>query len=132
MLSKPPTPPPEPTEAARLVATADRQAATNPRAALDAYQQVLRDHAKEPELPRALYGLAKLQADPSSPTYDRKGAYTLFDRLLKVDPTGPYARDARAWRAVLSKLEKCETSTAKLEDRLNQLKELDIDIERAP
>lgn len=123
---------PVPSEAAGLVARADELASADPRAARSAYQQVLRDFPNTPEVPRALYGLARLEVNPRSPIYDYGSARVLFDRLLRTDPAGPYASAARAWRAVLGRLEKCETYSAKLADDLDRLKKLDMDIERQP
>ncbi len=131
-LASRPAPSPVPSEAARLLARADELAQTDPRAAQSAYQQVLRDYSSTPQGPQALYGLARLQVSPTSPIHDYGSARVLFDRLLRADPGGPYAADARAWRAVLGKLEKCEASTAKVAGELDRLKKLDMDIERQP
>jgi hypothetical protein len=92
-------------EAARLMARADKLARDGqPIAARDLYVRVVGEAARDTVHARALYSLARLQADPRSGLRDYRAAQLAFKRLLTEYPQGEWESEARAWDAVLTDL----------------------------
>jgi hypothetical protein len=107
------------------------------RAALAAYERVLREHPGDPAGAAALYGVGRLHADPAGGVRDSRAALRAFSRLLADYPESRWAPDARAWQAVLTDLIAREADTARLKDeaaglktRIEQLRRTDLELER--
>jgi tetratricopeptide (TPR) repeat protein len=129
--------------AVQLVTRADDLARRGEaRAALAAYERVLREHPRAPAGAAALYGLGRLQADPGQRNY--RAAQRTFARLLAEYPHSRWEADARAWRAVLGDLIAREEEAARLKDdaarlsdeaarlktQIELLRRTDLDLER--
>ena len=110
--------------AAQLVARADDLARSGQaRAALAAYERVLRQHPGDPAGAPALYGLGRLQADPEGGLRNYRAAHRAFSRLLTDYPESRWETEARAWQQVLADLLAREAETARLKDEAARLKE---------
>jgi tetratricopeptide (TPR) repeat protein len=124
--------------AVRLVADADDLARRGQaRAALAAYERVLREHPGDPAGASALYGLGRLQADPAGGVRNYRAAQRAFSRLLADYPESRWETDARAWRAVVGDLLAREEEAARLKEeatrlktRMEWLRRTDLDLER--
>jgi hypothetical protein len=115
---------------ARDVARAAQLAADGrPRDARDLYEDVIRDHRKEPVAADALYGLAILQVEPKSPLRNYQAARATFQRLLAEHPDSTHGAEARAWRAALGEIERCSADAARLREDMERLKRLDLELE---
>ena len=105
------------TPAVHLVAGADDLARRGEaRAALLAYERVLREHPRDPAAAGALYGLGRLQADPAGGQRGYRAAQRTFPRLLAEYPESRWEAAARAWRAVLGELITREEEAARLKE----------------
>lgn len=107
------------------------------RAALAAYERVLREHPGDPAEAAALYGVGRLHADPAGGVRDARAALRAFSRLLADYPESRWAPDARAWQAVLTDLIAREADAARLKDeaaglktRIEQIRRTDLELER--
>jgi tetratricopeptide (TPR) repeat protein len=110
--------------AVRLIADADDLARRGQaRAALAAYERVLREHPGDPAGASALYGLGRLQADPAGGLRTYRAAQRAFSRLLADYPESRWEAEARAWQAVLGDLLAREAETARLREEAARLKE---------
>jgi hypothetical protein len=115
-------PPPEPSEASRLVAEAEKLAqGGQPQAARDTYQMVVRYYQTAPERARALYELGRLLVDPASATRDYRAAYGVFDQLTTDYPDSRWTPEARAWRAALAELLARKGEATRLEGEATRL-----------
>jgi outer membrane protein assembly factor BamD (BamD/ComL family) len=118
------------TIAARLVARADDLAARGQaRAAHALYERVLREHPGDPAGAAALYGVGRLEVDPTSGLRNYRAAHATFVRLLSEYPTSPWEPEARAWRAVLGDLLTHEDETAQLKAQIDRLRRTDLELE---
>jgi len=110
--------------AARLVAQADDLARRGQaRAALAAYERVLREHPGDPAGAAALHGQGRLQADPAGGVRNYRAAHRAYSRLLAEYPESRWEADARAWQIVLGDLLAREAETARLREEAARLKE---------
>jgi tetratricopeptide (TPR) repeat protein len=118
-------------EARRLVAHGDGLAERGQaRAARAADEHVLRRYPDEPAAAAALYGIGRLQVDPSSGVRNYRAAQRTFSRLLADYPGSPWEADARAWRTAIADLLAREEEAARLKNQLEQLRRTDLDLER--
>jgi outer membrane protein assembly factor BamD (BamD/ComL family) len=116
--------PPGSAPAAQLVAQADDFARRGQaRAALAAYERVLREHPGDPAGAGALHGQGRLQADPAGGVRNYRAAQRAYARLLAEYPESRWEADARAWQVVLADLLAREAETARLKDEAAKLKE---------
>lgn len=144
-----PTPPERivavPTAAERLVVRARALAAAGDgRAAQYLYQRVVREFPGDPAAAGALYALGRLSADPASGLRDYRAAHAAFSQLLAEYPESRWAPDARAWEATLGELlaredeatrvklqlRWREAEAAELRGQVQQLRKVDLDLER--
>jgi outer membrane protein assembly factor BamD (BamD/ComL family) len=118
-------------EARRLVADADDLVRRGQaRAALAAYERILREHPGDPAGASALYGLGRLHADPAGALRNYRAAQRAFSRLLADYPESRWEAEARAWRAVVGDLIAREEEAARLRTQIEQLRRTDLDLER--
>ena len=118
-------------DAARLVARADLLVERGQaQAAIPVYERVVRDHSQDPAAASALYGLGRLQADPTSRLRNYRAAYAAFSRLIAHYPGSRWEPDARAWRAVLADLIAHEDEATRLKTQIERLRRTDLDLER--
>ena len=124
--------------AGQLIADADDLARRGQaRAALAAYERVLREHPGDPAGASALYGLGRLQADPAGGLRNYRAAQRTFSRLLADYPESRWEAEARTWQAVLGDLLAREAEAARLKEeavrlrtQIEQLRRTDLDLER--
>jgi outer membrane protein assembly factor BamD (BamD/ComL family) len=124
--------------AGQLIADADDLARRGQtRAALAAYERVLREHPGDPAGAAALFGLGRLQADPAGGLRNYRAAQRTFSRLLADYPESRWEAEARTWQAVLGDLLAREAETARLKEeavrlrtQIEQLRRTDLDLER--
>ena len=124
--------------AVQLIADADDLALRGQaRAALAAYERVLREHPADPAGAAALYGLGRLQADPAGGLRNYRAAQRTFSRLLADYPESRWEAEARTWQAVLGDLLAREAEAARLKEeavrlrtQIEQLRRTDLDLER--
>ena len=110
--------------AVQLIAHADDLARRGQtRAALAAYERVLREHPGDPAGASALYGLGRLQADPAGGLRNYRAAQRAFSRLLADYPESRWEAEARTWQAVLGDLLAREAEAARLKEEAARLKE---------
>jgi tetratricopeptide (TPR) repeat protein len=110
--------------AVQLIAHADDLALRGQaRAALAAYERVLREHPGDPAGASALYGLGRLQMAPADGLRNYRAAHRAFSRLLADYPESRWEAEARAWRAVVSDLLAREEDAARLKEDAARLKE---------
>jgi tetratricopeptide (TPR) repeat protein len=107
------------------------------RAALAAYERVLREHPGDPAGASALYGVGRLHADPAGGVRNYRAALRAFSRLLTDYPESRWEADARAWQAVLTDLIAREADAARLKEeaarlktQIEQLRRTDLELER--
>ena len=93
------------------------------RAALAAYERVLREHPGDPAGASALYGLGRLQMAPADGLRNYRAAHRAFSRLLADYPESRWEAEARAWRAVVTDLLAREEDAARLKEDAARLKE---------
>jgi hypothetical protein len=118
-------------EPLRLVAQADELAERGEaRAAFAAYERVLRDHPGDPAGAGALYGMARLQADPWGVLRSYTGAHRALSRLLAEYPGSGWETEARLWRAVIADLIAREEEATRLKSQIERLRRTDLDLER--
>lgn len=118
-------------DAARLVARADELVERGqPQAAMAVYERVVREHAQDPAAAAALYGLGRLQADPSGRLRNYRAAHAALSRLIAAHPGSRWEPEARAWRAVLADLIAREDEAARLRTQIERLRRTDLDLER--
>jgi outer membrane protein assembly factor BamD (BamD/ComL family) len=124
--------------AVQLIAHADDLARRGQtRAALAAYERVLREHPGDPAGASALYSLGRLQADPAGGLRNYRAAQRAFSRLLADYPESRWEAEARTWQAVLGDLLAREAEVARLKEeavrlrtQIEQLRRTDLDLER--
>ena len=124
--------------AGQLIAHADDLARRGQtRAALAAYERVLREHPGDSAGASALYGLGRLQADPAGGIRNYRAAQRTFSRLLADYPESRWEAEARTWQAVLGDLLAREAEAARLKEeavrlrtQIEQLRRTDLDLER--
>jgi tetratricopeptide (TPR) repeat protein len=124
--------------AGQLIAHADDLARRGQtRAALAAYERVLREHPGDLAGASALYGLGRLQADPAGGLRNYRAAQRTFSRLLADYPESRWEAEARTWQAVLGDLLAREAEAARLKEeavrlrtQIEQLRRTDLDLER--
>lgn len=110
--------------AVQLVAQADDLARRgHARAALAAYEHVLREHPGDPAGAAALYGQGRLLADPAGDVRNYRAAQRAYARLLAEYPESRWEAEARAWQGVLGDLLAREAEAARLKDEAARLKE---------
>lgn len=117
--------------AARLAAQGDELVERGQaQAASLVYERVLREHPEDPASASALYGLGRLQADPTGRLRNYRAAYGAFSRLLTDYPQSRWEAEARAWQAVLRELLAREEESARLKAQIERLRRTDLDLER--
>ena len=124
--------------AGQLIAHADDLARRGQtRAALAAYERVLREHPGDPGGASALYGLGRLQADTAGGLRNYRAAQRAFSRLLADYPESRWEAEARTWQAVIGDLLAREVEVARLKEeavrlrtQIEQLRRTDLDLER--
>jgi len=124
--------------AVQLIAHADDLARRGQtRAALAAYEGVLREHPGDPAGASALYSLGRLQADPAGGLRNYRAAQRTFSRLLADYPESRREAEAQTWQAVLGDLLAREAEAARLKEeavrlrtQIEQLRRTDLDLER--
>lgn len=131
--------------AAELVAHADDLARRGQaRAALAAYDRVLREHPGDPAGAAALHGQGRLQADPAGGVRNYRAAQRAYARLQAEYPGSRWEADARAWQVALAELlareaeaarlreeaARLKEETARLRTQIEQLRRTDLDLER--
>lgn len=124
--------------AAELVAHADELARRGQaRAALAAYDRVLREHPGDPAGAAALHGQGRLQADPAGGVRNYRAAQRAYARLQAEYPGSRWEADARAWQVALAELlareaeaARLKEETARLRTQIEQLRRTDLDLER--
>jgi len=110
--------------AVQLIAHADDLARSGQtRAALAAYERVLREHPGDPVAAAALYALGRLQADPAGGLRNYRAAQRAFARLLADYPESRWAAEARTWQALIGDLLAREVETARLKEEAARLKD---------
>lgn len=110
--------------AVQLIAHADDLALRGQaRAALAAYERVLREHPGDPAGASALYGLGRLQVAPADGLRNYRAAHRAFSRLLADYPESRWEAEARAWRAVVSDLLAREEDAARLKEDAARIRE---------
>ena len=110
--------------AVQLIAHADELARRGQaRAALAAYERVLREHSGDPAGASALYGLGRLQMAPADGLRNYRAAHRAFSRLLADYPESRWKAEARAWRAVVTDLLAREEDAARLKEDAARIKE---------
>jgi len=110
--------------AVHLIAHADDLALRGQaRAALAAYERVLREHPGDPAGASALYGLGRLQMAPADGLRNYRAAHRAFSRLLADYPESRWEAEARAWRAVVSDLLAREEDAARLKEDAARIRE---------
>ncbi|HMH75238.1 MAG TPA: tetratricopeptide repeat protein [Candidatus Udaeobacter sp.] len=110
--------------AVQLIAHADDLALRGQaRAALAAYERVLREHPGDPAGASALYGLGRLQMAPADGLRNYRAAHRAFSRLLADYPESRWEAEARAWRAVVSDLLAREEDAARLKEDAARIRE---------
>lgn len=110
--------------AVQLIAHADDLALRGQaRAALAAYERVLREHPGDPAGASALYGLGRLQMAPADGLRNYQAAHRAFSRLLADYPESRWEAEARAWRAVVSDLLAREEDAARLKEDAARIRE---------
>jgi tetratricopeptide (TPR) repeat protein len=114
------------------------------QAALATYERVLREYPGDPAAAGALYGLGRLQTDPSGGLRNYRAALRTFSRLLADYPQSRWEPEARAWRAVIADLiareedaarskedaGRLREETARLKTQIERLRRTDLDLER--
>lgn len=132
----PPSPAPSPpplTAAAQLFAEGQAaQAAGKQRTALALYGRVADEHPSDPVAADALQAIVILRVDPASPLRDYRLARPVLARLTADHPQSRWAPAARAWRNVLTELERCQEEETQLRRTLDAMKRLDLELERRP
>ncbi len=131
--------------AVRLTAEADDLVRRGEaRAALAAYERVLREYPGDPAGAAALYGLGRLRTDPAGGLRSYRAAHRTFSRLLAEYPESRWEVEARAWRAVIGDLIareedaarfkedawRLKEETARLKTQIERLRRTDLDLER--
>jgi len=110
--------------AAQLVAQADDLARRGQvRAALAAYERVLREHPGDPAGASALHGLGRLQAGSTGGVRNYRAAQRAYSRLLAEYPQSRWEADAHAWQVALGDLLAREAEAARLREEAARLKE---------
>jgi outer membrane protein assembly factor BamD (BamD/ComL family) len=115
-------------QADRLVRHADAQIqAGDWPGAVRTLEDVVRRFPDAPVHDEALYHLARALVLGANGSREYRQAAAHLERLLREHPTSPYARDARAWRSVLSAY---VARGAELDRLLERLKAIDFELER--
>ena len=103
-----------------------------------------REFPGDPAAAAALYGLGRLQTDPDRGLQNYRAAYVAFSQLLTDYQRSRWVADARAWQATLGDLLAHEDEAARMKTllrwreqeaaglrmRLQQLREIDLGLER--
>lgn len=119
------------TPAARLVAQGDDLLERGQaQAARSVYERAVREHPRDPAAASALYGLGRLQAEPTSRFRNYRAAHAAFSHLITSFPGSRWEAEARAWRAVLADLIAREDESARLKTQIERLRRTDLDLER--
>ena len=92
-----------------------------------AYQVYLDEEPQDARrIARSMYRLGVIYALPESPVYDPERAAEILDRLLSINPGGPYSSEAELIRHL--QLEVVRTRDELADDRL-QIQELEEELE---
>ena len=126
------------TTASAELAEADRAAlGGRPRDAASRYEAIVRDHPSDDVAAEALHRLAMLRLEPGGPLRDKRIAASLLRRLAAEHGETLVGREARAWRALLRDLDKCEVESTrneadaeKLRQTLESIKDSDLELEQ--
>jgi outer membrane protein assembly factor BamD (BamD/ComL family) len=115
-------------EADRLVREAEAEIeAGNWASAARTLEGVVRRYPDAPAHDDALYHLARALVLGANGGREYRLAAGYLDRLIREHPTSPHARDARAWRAVLTAY---VARGAEIDRLLERLKAIDVELER--
>lgn len=114
-------------EADSLLALGDTQLARgDSRGAARAYMRLVEDHPQSDEAARALFQLAMMQLDPSTPVYDRDGGVASLQRIGVEHAESPWAPAAALVLELTRQNADLERTLEALESQLDELKKLDL------
>jgi soluble lytic murein transglycosylase-like protein len=110
--------------AVQLIAHADDLARRGQaRPAVAAYERVLHEHPGDPAGASALYGLGRLQADPTGGVRNYRAAQRTFARLLADYPESRWEAEARSWQTLIGELLTREAETVRFKEETARFKE---------
>jgi hypothetical protein len=132
-------PPGESGAARAAMVEADRDASEGRlRDATVQYEQIVRDHPKDPVAAEALHRLAMLRLE-RGPLRDRRAAAALLRRLASEHPRTLAGREARLWSGLLRQIDRCEAEATKrgadaekLRQTLDSIRDTDLELETHP
>lgn len=90
-------------------------------------RQITIDYPGSRQAAQALFQLAALHWNPTSPTYDPKAAMRTLARVTREHPESPWAPAARAILAMARDKAGLESALATLQAQLDELKALDLE-----
>ncbi len=93
------------------------------------YQKVLSLAGPNPPADEALFDLGLIYAHPGNPKKDYGKSVGFFRKLMKDYPQSPLAAQARIWAGVLLENEKMSQTIQKLNQVIEESKQVDIEIE---
>jgi hypothetical protein len=107
--------------------------------AIRAYETIVKQHPGTPHAAEALHRLGMLRVEPGSSARDRRTAQAHFRKLAAEYRNTLPGREARAWRNLLSELDRCEIEATKrgadaekLRQTLDSIRDSDLELEQAP
>lgn len=114
-------------EADGLLALADAKLEEgDATAAAETYSRIVDDHPQSDEAPQALFQLAAMQLDPSTPIYDRANGFATLKRIEADHPDSPWAPAAALVLELTRQNADLERTLQTLEAQLDELKKLDL------
>lgn len=114
-------------EADGLLALADAKLEEgDATAAAETYSRIVDDHPQSDEAPQALFQLAAMQLDPSTPIYDRARGIDTLERIGADHPASPWAPAAELVLELTRQNADLERTLRTLEAQLDELKKLDL------
>lgn len=109
------------------------------REAYGQYEAIVRERPNDPEAPEALHRLAMLRLEAGSPMRDGRIAQSLLRRLATDYRNTLWGREARAWRVLLSEIDRCTAEATrrgadadKLRQTLDSIRDSDLELEQHP
>jgi tetratricopeptide (TPR) repeat protein len=92
-------------------------------------QKVLSLAGQNPPADEALFNLGLIYAHAGNPKKDYEKSIVLFKKLTKDYPHSPFATQARTWAGILQENEKLRLTIQKLNQVIEESKQVDIEIE---